>query len=162
MFAMTPTKDDERMTFGERLKTLRKKAGLTQEQLADIISVEHNSISRWEKSTDIPKVQNLQALAKALNVTELDLLNDQPPDSGEWVITLKVNNKLEKEEINLIGNVQPVTSIQATPDGCAVTIQAGWDMLKTKKQLEQLFKRILKETYPAMRGNGVAFGSIKD
>ena len=148
--------------FGERLKKLRKKAGVTQEKLADLIGVHETTIRRWENQGDNPKLGEMKALAQALNVPESDLLNDPPPNSGEWVITLKVNNKLEKEEINLIGNVQPVTSIQATPDGCAVTIQAGWDMLKTKKQLEQLFKRIIKETYPAMRGNGVAFGSIKD
>ena len=161
MFVMTPTKDDERMTFGERLKALRKKAGLTQEELAEAVDVHINSVSRWENNELTPKTLKIKALAKALNVTELDLLNDQPPDSGEWVITLKVSNKLEKEEINLIGNVQPVTSIQATPDGCSLTIQAGWGRLETKKDLEQLFNRILDETYPAIRSNGVALGGIK-
>ena len=148
--------------FGERLKKLRKKAGLTQEELSETLGISCMTVRRWESERSIPRIDEIRRIAQALNVPESNLLNDPPPNSGEWVITLKVNNKLEKEEINLIGNVQPVTSIQATPDGCAVTIQAGWDMLKTKKQLEQLFKRILKETYPAMRGNGVAFGSIKD
>ena len=148
--------------FGVRLKKLRKKAGLTQEELSETLGISYMTVRRWESGKSIPRIDEIRRIAQALNVPESDLLNDPPPVSGEWVITLKVSNKLDKEEINLIGNVQPVTSIQATPDGCAVTIQAGWDMLKTKKQLEQLFKRILKETYPAMRGNGVAFGSIKD
>ena len=149
-------------SFGERLKKLRKKAGLTQEELSETLGISCMTVRRWESERSIPRIDEIRRIAQALNVPESDLLNDPPPNSGEWVITLKVNNKLEKEEINLIGNVQPVTSIQATPDGCAVTIQAGWDMLKTKKHLEQLFKRITKETYPAIRGNGVAFGSIKD
>ncbi len=148
--------------FGERLKKFRKKSGLTQTQLAEAVGVSLLTCFRWEKNERAPRLEDIKALAQALNVPESDLLNDPPPNSGEWVITLKVNNKLEKEEINLIGNVQPVTSIQATPDGCAVTIQAGWGMLETKKGLEQLFKRILKETYPAMRSNGVALGGIKD
>ena len=148
--------------FGERLKKLRKKAGLTQEELAEKAGVSNITISQWENGIYAPTMTRIKALAQALNVPESDLLNDPPPNSGEWVITLKTATKFEKEEIDLTGNVQPVTSILATPDGCVVTIQAGWDMLKTKKQLEQLFKRILKETYPAMRGNGVAFGSIKD
>ena len=149
-------------SFGKRLKTLRKKAGLTQEKIAERTGYSIMTVRRWEWGTRNPRLEEIKALAQALNVPESDLLNDPPPASGEWVITLKVNNKLEKEEINLIGNVQPVTSIQATPDGCAVTIQAGWGMLETKKGLEQLFKRILKETYPAMRSNGVALGGIKD
>ena len=148
--------------FGERLKKLRKKSGLTQTQLAETVGVSLLTCFRWEKNERAPRLEDIKALAQALNVPESDLLNDPPPASGEWVITLKTATKFEKEEIDLTGNVQPVTSILATPDGCVVTIQAGWDMLKTKKQLEQLFKRILKETYPAMRGNGVAFGSIKD
>ena len=148
--------------FGERLKKLRKKSGLTQEELAERTGYSIMTIRRWEWGTRDPRTEGIKALAQALNVPESDLLNDPPPASGEWVITLKVSNKLEMEEINLIGNVQPVTSIQATPDGCAVTIQAGWGMLETKKGLEQLFKRILKETYPAMRSNGVALGGLKD
>ena len=148
--------------FGERLKKLRKKAGLTQTQLAETVGVSLLTCFRWEKNERTPRLEDIKALAQALNVPESDLLNDPPPNSGEWVITLKTATKFDKEEIDLTGNVQPVTSILATPDGCVVTIQAGWDMLKTKKQLEQLFKRILKETYPAIRGNGVAFGSIKD
>ena len=148
--------------FGERLKKLRKKAGLTQTQLAETVGVSLLTCFRWEKNERAPRLEDIKALAQALNVPESDLLNDPPPNSGEWVITLKVNNKLEKEEINLIGNVQPVTAIQATPDGCSITIQAGWGRLETKKDLEQLFNRILDETYPAIRSNGVALGGIKE
>ena len=148
--------------FGERLKKLRKKSGLTQEELSETLGISCMTVRRWESERSIPRIDEIRRIAQALNVPESDLLNDPPPNSGEWVITLKTATKFEKEEIDLTGNVQPVTSILATPDGCMVTIQAGWDMLKTKKQLEQLFKRIIKETYPAMRGNGVAFGSIKD
>ena len=115
--------------FGERLKKLRKKAGLTQEELAEKAGVSNITISQWENGIYAPTMTRIKALAQALNVPESDLLNDPPPVSGEWVITLKVSNKLEKEEINLIGNVQPVTSIQATPDGCSLTIQAGWGRL---------------------------------
>ena len=152
--------------FGQRLKTLRKKAGLTQPELADLIGVHETTIRRWENdyaNSSKPNIGYIQALAKALNVSENDLLNDPAPEKpGDWVITFKIADKFTKEEINLTGNVQPITSITATPAGCAFTIQADWDMLSSAKGLERLFKRIMKETYPAMRSNGVALGGLPE
>lgn len=148
-------------TFSQRLKTLRKKAGLNQTQLAEAVGVSLLTLFRWEKGERQPRLEEIKSLAKALNVSENDLLNDPPPEkSGDWVITFKIADKFTKEEINLTGNVQPITSITATPAGCAFTIQADWDMLSSVKGLERLFKRIMKETYPAMRSNGVALGGL--
>ena len=99
-----------------------------------------------------------------LHVSVDDLLNDSYPDSpsGEWTIRINVADKFTMEVVDLKGNIQPVAQITATPDGLAFTIKAGWDMLGNKAGLEKLFKRILKESYPAMRGTGVALGGIKE
>ena len=150
-------------SFGEKLKALRKKAGLIQPELASLIGVHETTIRRWENQNDKPRFEDIKALAKALGVTENDLLNDPPPDNtGDWVIKIKVEDKFEQEVIDLTGNVQPIAQITSTPAGCAFTIQADWEMLKTKSGLEKLFKRILKETYPAMRGTGVALGGLSE
>lgn len=150
------------MTFGERLKAIRKKARLTQEKLADLIGVHETTIRRWENQGYNPRVEEVKALSKALNISESDLLNDPLTESsGEWVITLKITDKFEKEEIDLTGKVQPITQITVTPDGIAFTVKAGWDKLQTKDGLKDLFKQVLK-AYPAMRSNGVALGGIKD
>ena len=150
-------------SFGSRLKALRKKAGLTQEELAHSSGYSIMTIRRWEWGERSPRVEEIKALAKALGVPENDLLNDPPPEhSGEWTIHINVAAKFTKEEINLTGKVQPIAQITTTPAGCAFTIQADWEMLKTKSGLEKLFKRILKETYPAMRGTGVALGGLSE
>lgn len=150
--------------FGARLKALRKKAGLTQSQLAEKIGVSLLTLFRWEKGERQPRVDEIKALAKALGVPENDLLNNSSPDSssGEWTIRINVADKFTMEVVDLKGNIQPVAQITATPDGLAFTIKAGWDMLGNKASLEKLFKRILKESYPAMRGTGVALGGIKE
>ena len=63
--------------FSDRLKELRKKHGLTQEQLASIIGVERSSIGKYEgKSRIIPSNDVLNALADYFNVS-LDYLLDR-------------------------------------------------------------------------------------
>ena len=148
--------------FGSRLKALRKKAGLTQEKLADLIGVHETTIRRWENNGDSPRAEDISSIAKALGVSEAELLHDSPGNSGDWTIRINVADKFSQEVIDLNGNIQPIAQITATPDGCAFTIKANWDLLQTKAGLEKLFKRILKETYPALRGNGVSLSGIKD
>ena len=149
--------------FGARLRSLRKKAGRTQSQRADKVSVSLLTLFRWEKDERQPRMSEIKALAKALGVSEADLLNDPTPSStGDWTIRINVADHFSQEVIDLNGNIQPVAQITATPDSCAFTIKANWDLLQSKAGLEKLFKRILKESYPAMRGTGVALGGIKD
>ena len=134
-------------SFGSRLKAFRKKAGLTQEDLADVLGLSYMTIRRWEAGKVTPRLEEIKAIAKALGVSESDLLNDPHPEhSGEWTIHINVADKFTKEEINLNGNIQPIAQITVTPDGIAFTIKANWDKLDTKDGLKQLFKQVLKLT----------------
>jgi transcriptional regulator with XRE-family HTH domain len=54
--------------FGPRLRSLREAAGLTQQQLADLVGVKWESVSRWERGTREPSWGNVLALGKALGV----------------------------------------------------------------------------------------------
>ena len=149
-------------TFSERLKAFRKKAGLSQEKLADILNLSYMTIRRWEADKITPRMEEIKALAKALGVTEADLLNDPPPDTPEeWTIRINVADKFDLEVVDLKGDIQPIAQITVTPDGIAFTVKAGWDKLQSEAGLKQLFKQVLK-AYPAMRSNGVALGGIKD
>ena len=48
------------MKFNENLKYLRKQAGLTQEQLAEKLSVSRQAITKWESGESLPAVENLK------------------------------------------------------------------------------------------------------
>ena len=43
------------MTFGDKLTKLRKQKNLTQEQLADMLGVSRQSVSKWESDTAYPE-----------------------------------------------------------------------------------------------------------
>lgn len=63
-------------TLGERIRSLRKAAGLTQEELGQRLRVEKSSVSEWEGGKRAPVYSRLQAIAAALNVTVAQLLGE--------------------------------------------------------------------------------------
>jgi len=73
------------MTTGEKIAALRKKAGMTQEQLADILSVSRQSVSRWEMDAAFPETEKLIRLSTLLTCSIDYLLNgdiSEPHESG--------------------------------------------------------------------------------
>ena len=79
------------MNLGEKIFTARKKAGLSQTDLADAVGVSRQSVSKWETGESAPEAGNLLLIAKALNVTTDWLLSedDEPAPlqdtAPDWV-----------------------------------------------------------------------------
>ena len=65
------------MTLGEKIKEARKQCGLSQEQLAEKMSVSRSAIAKWETDKGLPDIDNLKALAGFLNVSVDYLLDDE-------------------------------------------------------------------------------------
>lgn len=70
------------MTIGEKIKELRKGAGLTQEALAAALSISYQSVSKWEAGAASPDISHLVPLANIFGVT-LDELFDRGKDTEE-------------------------------------------------------------------------------
>ena len=56
------------MTVGEQIKTIRKKKGLTQKQLAELTGLIEPTIRKYESGQRTPKSDNLIKIAEALGV----------------------------------------------------------------------------------------------
>lgn len=69
------------MKFCEKLQKLRKEKGYSQEQLADLLEVSRQSVSKWESGTTYPEMDKLLMLCKIFNVTLDDLTNDEVTDT---------------------------------------------------------------------------------
>lgn len=65
-------------TLGERIRELRKRSGLTQQELADRCGCHVQSVSRWERGDRMPRSGELAGLGLALGVST-DLFFDQGP-----------------------------------------------------------------------------------
>ncbi len=60
--------------FGEKLRRMRKSKGISQEKLAEIISMDRTYIGLIERGERNPTVRSLYKIAKALKVSASDLL----------------------------------------------------------------------------------------
>jgi transcriptional regulator with XRE-family HTH domain len=58
------------MKMQERIRRARRRAGLSQAGLAELVNVRRSAVSNWESDNDaLPSMQNLLAVAKACNVS---------------------------------------------------------------------------------------------
>ena len=65
------------MTLGEKLSKLRKEYNYTQEQLADILGVSRQSISKWESDIAYPETEKLIELGKLFECSMDYLIKDE-------------------------------------------------------------------------------------
>ena len=75
--------------FGEKLRTLRKKQGLTLEQLGNMLDVHNTYVSQMEKGKSSPNAAMILKIARFFDVTtdqlmkdelDLDTSADEPPN----------------------------------------------------------------------------------
>lgn len=65
------------MKLSEKIQYCRKKAGLTQEELADRLGVSRQAVSKWEIGETTPELGNFRAMAEIFHVSTDWLLNEE-------------------------------------------------------------------------------------
>lgn len=68
------------MKLSEKILYCRKKAGMSQDALADRLGVSRQAISKWETGDAIPETGKLPLLARTFNVTIDWLLSEDEPE----------------------------------------------------------------------------------
>ena len=63
----------------ENILALRRKAGLSQEQLAEQLEVTRQTISKWEGGHSVPDLEKLQAMCRVFGVTLDELTGTESP-----------------------------------------------------------------------------------
>ena len=79
------------MEFNEKLQNLRKKKGITQQELATQLYVSRTAISKWESGRGYPSIDSLKAIACFFSITVDELLS---PDE---VLTIAQENQKRTE-----------------------------------------------------------------
>ena len=86
------------MKFEEKLSILRKKNGLSQEDLADKLGVSRQAISRWELGSTLPDAPNLLKLSDLFSVSIDYLLHDEYQSENDVPIVREVQQTMEAKE----------------------------------------------------------------
>ena len=137
----------------ENIYTLRRKAGLSQEQLAERLEVTRQTISKWEGGHSVPDLEKLQAMAAVFGVTldeltgmELPMPRQQAPKPVKIGLALCIAGAIGLVVLALLSTAAPQAvdhlneSSMVTVNGsgllmclaAAVMALGGWLLLKRK------------------------------
>lgn len=65
------------MTFAEKLRTIRKQTGMSQEKLAEKLGVSRQAITKWETDAGIPDIENIMAISSLFHISIDELLGNE-------------------------------------------------------------------------------------
>lgn len=83
--------------MNNRIKQFRLKNKLTQQQLADLMDVTRQAVTRWESGTVEPSTENLISLAEIFNCSVDELICSELTSQKEKIIIKEVLVKEEKK-----------------------------------------------------------------
>lgn len=67
------------MTIADRIQSLRKSKGMSQEELADAVGVSRQAVSKWESEQSVPDLEKVVILSDIFDVTTDYLLKGIEP-----------------------------------------------------------------------------------
>jgi CheY-like chemotaxis protein/DNA-binding XRE family transcriptional regulator len=102
------------MEFAENLKNIRKSIKLSQQELADKLEVAQSTVGMWESGRRTPKLDELDRMARILNVTVSRLIGKKDRDvsvtkNGVYVDGNRVENLSEKDAARIIEYIRSLT-----------------------------------------------------
>lgn len=126
------------MTLGEQIQTLRKAAGMSQEELGDRLGVARQSVSKWESDSTVPELDKLVAMSKLFGVSVGSLLGLEESEGPDHELT-------ERELKALEAIAQRLTPPAAEPKkrkrwplvlAAVAVAAAGWALMSRIHSLE--------------------------
>ncbi len=102
------------------IRQLRERQNLSQAELADRIGVSSKTVSKWETAKGLPDISLLQPLARALNVSVIELMN------GQHIVNKNVSANMLRSKFHvcpICGNMIHSTG-NSVISCCGVTLPA--------------------------------------
>lgn len=118
------------MKFHEKIKILRKKEGMSQQQLADQLNIHVTHLSKIENAHLLPSLDTLRVITQIFNVSADDLINDEQEE-----LEVSVQNKTFSEQVVLMNQLD---------DEEKEALLKIIDSMLTKKRMKDLLEGKLK------------------
>ena len=132
------------MNFSEKLKEIRKKEGISQEQLAEKIGVTRQAITKWETGKGLPDVENMVIIAEIFKTTLDELLRGsaakQEQEKPVFVSETIYDIDCEKHFDVNIGNAAAIILASGTDEKLHIKLSS-----ETFENLNTMFKIKLDE-----------------
>lgn len=97
------------MTTGEKIKSLRKKQNLSQEQLADRLGLSRQAVSRWETDNAVPETDMIVRLSEIFGVSTDYLLKEDAAEPPELLLLSPPKQRLSTNLV--LGMIGTASSI---------------------------------------------------
>lgn len=123
------------------IKQWRKRIGLTQEKLADLVNVHLNTLSRWELGQREPRASEIAKLCEVLGVSEAELLRG--PAEEKWVLEIKIADSKE-EVIDMTGTMPCVAAITGTQSGANLQLSAKWETFRDDAKFQDFIDQVTR------------------
>lgn len=126
------------ITLGTRIAALRKEKGLKQDEIADILGVSGQAVSKWENDQTCPDIALLPKLAEILNVSVDELLSGKrepdvkilPPEERKDVKDMILRIMVDSSDGDRVRINLPLQLIQLAIELEMETPQISGDKLK--------------------------------
>lgn len=101
------------MELGEKIQISRKKKGMSQEDLANVLNVSRQAVQKWESGVSNPELNKVIELGRVLDVSLDWLLSEKDETKEEVVIEEKTQDSLEEiapiqDEASSVEKTEPV------------------------------------------------------
>lgn len=90
--------EEDFMKFNDKLTTLRKSHGYTQEQLAEQLGVSRQAVSRWELGDTTPEMNILIQLCRVFDVSADYLINDEYESDNDIPVVKKKEHEVREQD----------------------------------------------------------------
>lgn len=154
------------MTFAEKLKSIRKQAGMSQEQLAEKLCVSRQAITKWETDAGIPDIENIIAISALFDISIDELLSNErgAKNSTEFLFESVTEYDIDEQKRYDIKLGGAKYFLLSGYDGEKIRIRLASNTLSTLKsdfkvKIDDIRKRI---DVDVSRKNGVSEAAAKE
>ena len=127
------------MTVGERIKSARKKAGMTQADLAQKLGIPFQGVSQWERDIRNPKIETLRRIASVLGTEWTDLVPEDLLGSYIAADVIRKTGLIVKNADQIVSDVEQEVETSKTKTDAVVSLIQLNVQSKTVEKLVDVF-----------------------
>jgi transcriptional regulator with XRE-family HTH domain len=130
-------------TFGSRMKQARRDAGLTQQQVAESLNVNHSNVSQWESDKHTPQFSAVVAFCQKTGVSLDWLVLGREPNTG---YDKRINDLPEALRDYVVATLLKAETVQTLIPSKFIKSPAAHELAQFTEYLDEAAKKSNKAT----------------